>query len=434
MNGLVIEPSKMYQQLLSQMITAAGATCFMVSSGSEGVKLAQQKVFDFVFIAGQIDDMDSAKFIHKLRSVSRYEKTPIMMITSNNDESIRKESFRSGITEILSKDNLPAIERGVNTLVNSVQQKLRAKVLYIEDSKSIGQLTMGIMDDAGMDVDWFDNAEEAMESFHNNDYDIVVTDIELAGKMTGFGVVNAVKNAEGFKKRIPVLAVSGSDDYVRRVELLKQGANDFITKPTQEDELIARMKNLVTTKQLFDQVQEQQDKLYEMATKDSLTGCFNRHSLAEFAPKYLSEAYRFKTSLSMMVIDLDHFKLVNDNHGHAVGDIVLKETGELLQSFCREEDMVARFGGEEFVVILGHCDLDNAKTKAERLRKSLMALKPHGLTVTASIGLTTLPEEVVGFDDLFKMADAAVYEAKETGRNRVCVNTQGHELQCEHVA
>ncbi|MDH5614781.1 MAG: response regulator, partial [Gammaproteobacteria bacterium] len=341
MNGLVIEPSRMFQQLLSQMVTVSGANCFTASSGSEGINLAQQKVFDFIFIARHIDDIDSVDFIKKLRSMKRYKKTPIVMITSDSHKDNRDTLFRSGVTEILSKDNMEAVERGINNLINTAQQGISAKVLYIEDSKSIGQMTMGIMDNAGMDVDWFDNGEEAIEKFNNNDYDIVVTDIELAGKMTGFGVVSAVKNSEGLKKRIPVLAVSGSEDLVRRVELLKQGANDFITKPMQEDELIARMKNLITTKQLFDQVQEQQEKLYEMATRDSLTGCYNRHSLSEFAPKYLSEAYRFKTPLSLMVIDLDHFKLVNDTHGHAVGDIVLSKTGELLQSFCRSEDMVA---------------------------------------------------------------------------------------------
>lgn len=155
---------------------------------------------------------------------------------------------------------------------------------------------------------------------------------------------------------------------------------------------------------------------------DQLTGLYNRHSLFDMGPKYLSDAKRHKFPVSLVVIDLDHFKNVNDTHGHATGDVVLKSIGQVLKDQCRTEDFVARFGGEEFVMLLSHCDIDFAISKAENLRKEVEAAQPAGLTITASLGVAAM-EEADDFNTLFEKADKAVYEAKESGRNKVVIHT-----------
>ena len=140
----------------------------------------------------------------------------------------------------------------------------------------------------------------------------------------------------------------------------------------------------------------------------------------EFSDKFLSLALRHRYPVSMLVLDLDHFKAVNDNHGHAVGDIVLELTGRRLNEGFRDGDLVSRYGGEEFVVLMTHCNREDALIKAEEIRLAIENLKPNGLTITTSIGVTSLETGIErDFEDMFHAGDEGVYKAKENGRNQV---------------
>jgi two-component system, cell cycle response regulator len=167
-------------------------------------------------------------------------------------------------------------------------------------------------------------------------------------------------------------------------------------------------------------VQAQSRQLYLLAMQDPLTGLANRTALNESGSKYFTEASEADAHLSMFIIDLDHFKAINDNHGHTAGDNVLAKVGAMLKQSCGADDLAARVGGEEFILLLNDCGVEEAAKRAEKIRKDIEKLKPDGMSVTASIGVTSRPlGKDVGFDDLFKVADRAVYEAKNQGRNRV---------------
>ena len=253
-------------------------------------------------------------------------------------------------------------------------------------------------------------------------YDLIISDIMVEGQMSGVGLVTRIREMEGDKSRVPILAVSGLDDTVRRTELFRLGINDFISKPVMKEEVRARVTNLINSKQLFDQVKMQQKHLYELAMRDPLTGLFNRNSLEEMAERKLEEAIEQDAPLSLLLLDLDHFKDINDEHGHLVGDAVLEEVGELLRRNVRDEDYAARYGGEEFLLIMPHCDLASATAKADLIRQDLETLEPQGLMLTASIGVTSRQRgsgDQATLEQLFRIADQAVYEAKAKGRNRV---------------
>lgn len=420
MNILCVEPTKLYHGLLKLVFEDTNAEVVAVLTGQEGLDLLSSIDFELICVSYQLGDMDSSEFLQQVKQQDKYKNTPTVLITSSDSQELRNSSLELGFTEILNKTDISSLSRGLTRIVNRDKTSVVGTVLYVEDTEEEYETVKMLLKDMGLEIDHFTAAEEAMKSLDKKDYDIIITDIVLEGKMTGLGLVNEVRDRDDYKSTLPILAVSSSNDQTRRIELLTLGASDFIGKPFLDAEFSARVKNLVTSKQLFDQVKEQREQLYEMATTDQLTGLQNRHSLTDISKKYLSESKRHNIALSLLVIDLDHFKLVNDNHGHDKGDLVLAKVSELLKQSVREEDVVARFGGEEFVVLLHHCELEGARIKAESIREKIEALKPGELLITASIGVAEYERQKnSSFTELFKVADKAVYSSKENGRNQV---------------
>ena len=166
-------------------------------------------------------------------------------------------------------------------------------------------------------------------------------------------------------------------------------------------------------------LKRQRDKYELLAMRDQLTGLYNRHYLQEIASQKLSEAIRHQRPLCLLVLDLDLFKVINDTYGHPIGDIVLKKFATLLNEQSRLEDIVARIGGEEFVVLMNQCNIAEATKKAESIRRSASELKPNGIPITVSIGISELNLNGETFSELMKRADLAAYQAKSKGRNCV---------------
>ncbi|WP_415889789.1 diguanylate cyclase [Neptuniibacter sp. SY11_33] len=239
--------------------------------------------------------------------------------------------------------------------------------------------------------------------------DLVLLDIEMPD-MGGYEVCQKLQG-QPHTQDIPIIFVTARDAD-RNEELgLQLGAVDYIAKPVRPSIVLARVNTHVTLKQ-------QRDLLKEIALKDQLTGLYNRYYLLETAEQRLAHTERHSDPLSVMLLDLDYFKQVNDTHGHLVGDKVLREFGDLLGRICRKDDIPARFGGEEFVVLLGHCDLEAGVEKAEEVRERVEQLKPEGLDITVSIGVVQFyPGESI--EQLLDRADKALYKAKDEGRNCV---------------
>ncbi|PCH95837.1 MAG: hypothetical protein COB83_07635 [Gammaproteobacteria bacterium] len=218
----------------------------------------------------------------------------------------------------------------------------------------------------------------------------------------------------------PILAISASLNDSQRIHALKVGANDFINKPFIEAELAARIKNMLLTQQLYQQIAMQKEALEKMAMTDQLTGLYNRHFLMPYVEKALSSAQRYNYPLSIVMIDLDKFKLINDDLGHDAGDKLLCGIAHILENNCRSEDAAIRLGGDEFLVVLPHCSLEQAKFKTETLRQAITELPPASHKTSASFGLSSTEEGNFIFEQLFSMADSAAYQAKMNGGNDIC--------------
>ncbi|NRB39083.1 MAG: diguanylate cyclase [Pseudomonadales bacterium] len=286
----------------------------------------------------------------------------------------------------------------------------KAVILLVDDAPANVQMLADILkDDYTLKV--ATSGERALELAVTEPMpDLILLDI-LMPDMNGFEVCNRLKSNARLRD-IPVIFVTGKDIEEGEELGLEMGAVDYITKPLRPAVVWARVRTHITIKQ-------QRDKLTQMALTDQLTAIYNRHYLIDAAKKKIFSSRRHQHPLSLIMIDVDFFKAVNDHHGHPVGDAVLKAIAALLQAGTRQEDVLARFGGEEFVLLLEMCDLRGAMDKAELLRQGLEKLKPAGLHVTASFGVTELADTDSGFEDFLKRADDAVYQAKENGRNTV---------------
>ncbi len=240
--------------------------------------------------------------------------------------------------------------------------------------------------------------------------DLILLDIEMPG-MNGYEVCKKLKQ-EPASRDIPVIFVTANDQEEDEERGLQMGAVDYITKPIRPLIVAARVNTHITLK-------KQRDQLTAMATHDQLTGLFNRHYLMESAVKRIAHAMRHQHDISLMIMDIDHFKTINDDYGHPFGDRVLQEIADILMQECRQEDVVTRFGGEEFLILFDFCKLNDAVSKSEKIRSLIEALQPEGHTVTSSFGVTQLSFEDDSLERMIKRADKALYMAKESGRNRI---------------
>lgn len=422
MKILVVEKTKIYQRLIQAMLGDLQIDSDYVDDGQSALQALEQNRYDLLCLDLQLPDMNGLDLCRRLRAEARTALLPIILLTADENESTIKEGLEAGATEILSKSSYAELRRGFKQLVSAMQTEVTGRVLYIEDSPMVAQLTLQLLNNMGLVVDHFVRADLAWDQFLAADYDLVITDIVVEGGFSGVGLLRRIRAMEDERNRIPVLAISGVDDTARRIEILRQGANDYIAKPVIEEELRARATNLITANQLFDTVRRQQQKLEEFAVTDQLTGLYNRHYLHETAQQAVANAARYKHPLSLLLLDLDNFKAVNDTHGHDVGDRVLTELGALIRASCRDGDVAARFGGEEFMLLLVECQMADAQAKAERLRAKIESAQLAGLKVTASVGVSTLQDcPEASFEALLKRADKAMYAAKHAGRNRVAL-------------
>ncbi|MCH8478999.1 MAG: diguanylate cyclase [Wenzhouxiangella sp.] len=423
MKVLFVDHSKVFRSVWERMVLHAGHEPLIASDGLTGLRLLDQQDVDFICVSLSLPDIDGIRFTRHVRTMPNTRSIPIVLLTSAQDNQTRRRAFEAGATDICPKTGIEDLFNRAARMTSRDDQQLSGRVLYVEDSRTVFKVMTRLMEGMGLTVDHFVSATEAYKKFDDKHHDLVISDILVEGDMSGIALVSQLREQHPDKTRVPILAMSGMDDEIRRVELFRLGINDFITKPVIREEAAARIRNLIVQKQLFDKVQQQRIQLYEMAMTDPLTGLYNRNSLAEFASKITSAANRHDMDLSVVIIDLDHFKQSNDEHGHLVGDQALASIGAMLTASCREEDFAVRFGGEEILLILPHCPLDVAEVRARQLRERIEKLRPAGIDVTASLGVSSRPPgRPIILEQLIRLADQAVYEAKSQGRNRVVVH------------
>lgn len=304
-----------------------------------------------------------------------------------------------------------------------------ASILVIDDSKNVRQQILDVLRTTAL-FQQYHEAGSVIEAFKivlKEPMDVILCDLEMPG-MDGFKFLNMVSAREDLRD-IPVIMITGRTDSETKIRGLEQGASDYVTKPFEPGELVARVKVQLKIKTLQDSLKKSNQELLQLSNTDPLTHLSNRRFLMETLDKELKRSARCNSPLSLIMVDIDHFKRVNDTYGHQQGDVVLVEVAKVMLEHLREYDMAARFGGEEFSLVLPETELLPAVQVAERLRHSASQMAFSGqlqdLKLTISLGVATFPHgRVRSVDDLVREADEALYQAKRQGRNRVEVMDQ----------
>jgi len=285
-------------------------------------------------------------------------------------------------------------------------------VLIIDDSEAIHSLLRARLSPEPVELHFTSGGEEGLARAVELQPDLILLDVDMPAP-DGFEVCRRLKG-DARTQPIPVVFLSGATSTEEKIKGLELGAVDYITKPFDPAELRARVRASLRTKYLM-------DLLSRKAMIDGLTGLWNRAYFESRMNTELSLARRARQPLACLMIDLDHFKQLNDLHGHPFGDEVLRTVGQLLSETCRAEDVVCRYGGEEFVILAPNTPAPAATGLGERIRVALESFnwtcRGKAVKVTASIGVADLRHSPP--PTILELADAALYQAKHAGRNRV---------------
>jgi diguanylate cyclase (GGDEF)-like protein len=292
------------------------------------------------------------------------------------------------------------------------------QILIVDDDHSVRTTMQEYIQNAGYSALMASSAEEALELVKQKNFHVVITDIKLPA-MGGLELTKVIKKNNG----ADVIVVTGYGDDYSYEEAINVGASDFVIKPVRLEELMLRLRRVLNERQLTEERVRMMEKLQKLAITDGLTKLYNSRSFYSQLELEVDRFNRYRHPLSLLLLDIDHFKTYNDTYGHLEGDKVLVRFSQIIKSCLRANDSAYRYGGEEFTVILPETGGEKAKTVAQRIRKTLESekFKPRPdktVKITISIGVTQYyPQEELS--TFIQRADRAMYLSKQNGRNKV---------------
>jgi diguanylate cyclase (GGDEF)-like protein len=295
-------------------------------------------------------------------------------------------------------------------------------IAIVDDDAAIRRLVRLFLNRAGYETLECTTGGEARTALMSEPWDLAILDRRLPD-MDGVVLAQELKSNHDFRTRY-IIMLTGEDEQADKIEGLELGADDYITKPFQYPELLARIRAGKRIVDLQKELLQTNKRLELLSITDGLTKLHNHRHFQDELARAFEESQRYERPLSLAMIDIDFFKKFNDTHGHAVGDDVLKGAADLYRSSVRSTDLVARYGGEEFAVMMPETVLDDALVFAEKIRHLIettpLKTQAGPLNVTVSVGVASVPRSRIhSAKELIIAADRALYRAKKNGRNQV---------------
>lgn len=447
---LVVDDILANVKLLEAKLTSEYFEVLTALDGPTALEVVEREMPDIVLLDVMMPGMDGFEVCKRIKSNPVTEHIPVVMVTALDQASDRVAGIEAGADDFLTKpvndialmarvkglvrlkvmmDELRMREAtgeaiGVDLLGGGSADELAEKgeMLVIEERRIGAQkITDTLSELYNITIQATrEGCEKAMEE---KEFDLVVVNLSVQG-FDGLRLCSHIRSKEQ-TRNVPILVIVDDGDTERLVKALEIGVNDYVQRPIDRNELYARGKTQLRRKRFADRLRNNFHKSVEMAISCPLTGLYNRRYMLSHLETLLRESSSNGKSVSYIIVDIDYFKAVNDDHGHDVGDEVLKQFAERICTNIRGADLACRYGGEEFVIIMPDTDLSFAFMVAERLRM-FVADEPFkletcskDLNLTISIGVACSEGSGDTSAELMKRADQALYRAKRDGRNRV---------------
>ena len=446
---LVVDDNPANRKLLEVRLNAEYFDVLTATNGPDAIAMCEKAMCDIVLLDVMMPDMDGFEVCRRLKSHISTAHLPIVMVTALDQPADRVRGLEAGADDFLTKpiDEMQLIARvrslarlkvvidelrnRANTTVAlgmiapfatpSAEDGRRGRLLIVDDRKSSSERIMQALSPHHA-VTIEANAQEAMFKAAEDNVDVIIVSLGLVG-YDALRLCSQIRALER-TRNLPILVIADLEDRQRVLRGMELGINDWLSRPVDRNELLARVRTQLRQKRYADSLREKVQQSIELALFDPLTGLNNRRFLESHLSTMLENARMRRSPLTLMILDIDHFKRVNDTYGHDCGDEVLKGFADRLRGIIRGGDLLCRLGGEEFVIVMPGVNVVAATRIAERARQAIeqeafvMATSGQVINITTSIGLAERRDDNDPHQ-LYRRADQALYRSKAEGRNRV---------------
>jgi two-component system cell cycle response regulator len=443
---LVVDDVELNVKLLEAKLSSEYFDVLSADNGPAALRVAALELPDVILLDVMMPYMDGFEVCRRLKADPRTADLPVVMVTALSDAANRLRGLEAGADDFLTKPvndvALFARVRSLARLKRMMEEwRLReeicgrfggrgemradagpARIMIVDESRSeAANIADTLRPIAGSVVHVADRS--AAQARLDDSIELIIASLG-AGAADPLRLVSHCRAAEAYRQ-LPILMIADDGDLPRLAKGLDLGANDYLVRPIDSNELLARTGTQIRRKRLQDRLNDNYQRSLSLALTDELTGLYNRRYLLAHLDELVERINRDGTGAVLLLLDIDHFKRVNDTYGHAAGDDVLRELAARATACVRSVDLVARLGGEEFVVVMPEVTLAVAAAVAERLRQTVAAkpftIRDDGrqLQTTLSIGIAAALPGPESRACWLKRADDALYRAKSAGRNRV---------------
>lgn len=449
---LIVDDIPTNVRLLEARLTAEYFDVVTAHSGPEALEMLETSEVDIILLDVMMPVMDGFEVCRRLKANPKTHHVPVLMITALDQPSDRVKGLEAGADDFLTKpvDDMQLMarvkslsrlksltdelrERAMTGQQLAIEDAIRAmdtisshggQVLIIDTDRRHAERVQGYLSDDHK-VDILTEPADAVFQVTGAKYELALVSMSL-NDFDPLRVASQIRTVE-HSRNLPIILMADDGDKPKVVRALDLGVNDFISRPIERNELKARVRTQIRRHRYAMELRQSVNNSIAQAVTDDLTGLYNRRYFDRHLNVLLGKAQEQERNLAVMILDIDHFKSVNDTYGHDVGDVVLREFSARVKRNIRGVDLACRFGGEEFVVLMPDTDVSNAEMIAERVRQSI-GEKPfeiksqRPLTVTVSVGVSLNESMADTPESLIKRADLALYRAKREGRNRVILD------------
>ncbi len=446
---LIVDDIEANVKLLEARLTAEYFETLTARSGAEALRICATEGADVVLLDVMMPVMDGFEVCRRLKSDPKTAHIPVIMVTALDQPSDKVNGLQAGADDFLTKpvDDIALITRVKNlarlkTLTDEMMMRATTseqmgiagdpnsanrdagkggRILLVEDHQRSADRIIQTLS-AEQHIVHEPDPQKALLALPEGEFELLIVSLSLSGT-DGLRLCSQVRSLDRIR-HLPILIIVEPGDDTKLLRGLDMGVNDYIVRPIERNEMLARIRTQIKRKRYADYLKSRIEESVEMAITDGLTGLHNRRYMESHLKTLVEEAGQREKPLSLLMTDIDFFKSVNDLHGHDAGDAVLREFAVRVRKNIRGIDLACRFGGEEFVVMMPDTDLSNAYMVAERLRQSIagepfLLADGTALKITASVGVSKLEGLQDTPQSLLKRADQALYSAKHDGRNRV---------------